>query len=271
MRISARIPVAAALLLVLTSGLGCRKLKERDRLVKGINEFKAGRYEKAIDFFQEAVAIDPDDSMARLYLAAAYSNQVQEGTSPENMKAAQKALDQYNAVLKDNPNDVDALRQEASIYMKIHSYDLSKTADLKVIAAAPKDADAYYTIGNIDWTESYKNATTILGAAGLTDDGEGNVKMSKDVCAKMATANTALVNDAIKYLQKAIDVNPTYSNAIEMLNLAYRRKADLECGNDAARKADLAKADALVQQAIGARKENEAAKEKKLGGGVSMQ
>jgi len=271
MKISARIPVAAALLLVLAGTMGCRKLKERDQLVKGINAFKAGKYEVAINFFQNAVAIDPDDSMARLYLAAAYSNQVEEGTAPENLKVAQKALDQFDAVLKANPNDVDALRQEASIRMKIRDYETAKAMDLKVIAAAPNDADAYYTIGNIDWTLSYKNSMTILGAAGLTDDGEGNVKMSKDVCAKMVTANTTLVADAIKYLQKAIDVSPTYSNAIEMLNLAYRRKADLECGNDAARKADLAKADALVQQAIGARKQNEADKEKKLGGGISMQ
>ena len=55
------------------------------------------------------------------------------------------------------------------------------------------------------------------------------------------------------------------------LQLMYRRKADLECGNDAARKADLAQADTWVQKATGARKANEAAKEKKLGGGISMQ
>ena len=52
------------------------------------------------------------------------------------------------------------------------------------------------------------------------------------------------------------------------LNLTYRRKADLECGDDAARKADLAQADDWIAKATGARKANEAAKEKKLGGGV---
>jgi hypothetical protein len=55
------------------------------------------------------------------------------------------------------------------------------------------------------------------------------------------------------------------------MNLNYRRKADLECGNDDARKADLAQADMWVQRAIGARKANEAAKEKKEGGGIVMQ
>ena len=75
----------------------------------------------------------------------------------------------------------------------------------------------------------------------------------------------------MKYLQKAVNINPNYDDAMSYLNLTYRRKADLECGNDAARKADLAQADEWVQRATGARKANEAAKEKKLGGGVTMQ
>ena len=55
------------------------------------------------------------------------------------------------------------------------------------------------------------------------------------------------------------------------LNLTYRRKADLECPDDAARKADLAKADEWSQKAMGARKANELEKEKKHAGGVTMQ
>jgi len=52
------------------------------------------------------------------------------------------------------------------------------------------------------------------------------------------------------------------------INLVYRRKANIECGDDAARKADIAMADQWVQKAMGARKANEAAKEKKLQGGI---
>jgi tetratricopeptide (TPR) repeat protein len=272
MKISARIPVAAALLLLMGSGLGCEKLRERDQLVKGINAFKAGKYEVAIDFFQKAVAIDPSDSMAQLYLATAYSYQVVPNLdTPDNLKIAQKALDGFNNVLAKDPNDLGALKQVASIHRNIKQYDQAKADEQKVISLQPNDAEANYTIGVIDWTQAYKNATTILGAGGLTDDGEGNVKMSKDVCAKLSTANTALVTEAMKYLNRAVEINPNYDDAMQYLNLDYRRKADLECGNDAARKADLAQADAWVQKATGARKANEAAKEKKLGGGVSMQ
>jgi tetratricopeptide (TPR) repeat protein len=272
MKLSARIPASAALLLVLASTVGCTKLRARDQLVKGVQSFKSGKYEEAVDHFQKSVALDPEYDAARLYLATAYSYQVVPNLdTPDNLKIAQKALDGFQAVLDKNPTDLDALRQVASIDRNIKRYDQAKKDELKIISIKPTDAEANYTIGVIDWTEAYKNATTILGAAGMQDDGNGNPKKSKEVCAKLVAANTQLVDEALKYLQQAVNINPTYDDAMQYLNLTNRRKADLECGDDAARKADLAKADEWVQKASGARKANEAAKEKKLGtGGVTM-
>ena len=57
---------------------------------------------------------------------------------------------------------------------------------------------------------------------------------------------------------------------MQYLQLTYRSKANLACGDEAARKADLAKADEWIQKAMGARKANELAKEKKNAGGVEM-
>jgi len=271
MKLSARIPASAALLLVLVSTVGCAKLRARDQLVKGVQAFKSGKYEEAVNHFQTSVALDPSYTNAHIYLATAYAYQVVPGLdTPDNIKIAQKALDGFNEVLAEKPNDVDALRQVASIDRNIKRYDQAKADEIKIIGLKPDDADANYTVGVIDWTEAYKHATDILGSAGLQDDGEGNVKKSKDVCAKLVTANTDLVADALKYLQQAVNINPNYDDAMQYLNLTYRRKADLECGNDAARKADLAQADEWVQKASGARKANEAAKEKKLGGGVDV-
>ena len=271
MKNSGRIAVAASLLVLLSGATGCTKLRARDQLVKGVQAFKAGKFEEAVDHFQTSVNLDPGYSTARLDLAAAYSSQVlPDSDSPDNQKIAHQALDQFNLVLNNDPHDIIALRQIASIHRSIKQYDLAKADEAKVLAEDPNDSQAYYTIGVIDWTQSYKNAVTTLGAAGLTDDGNGNVKKSKDVCAKLQQLNTDLVNGALTNLQKAVDINPTYDDAMQYLNLSNRRKADLECTNDAARKADLAKADDWVQKATGARKANEAEKEKKLGGGVEM-
>ena len=269
MKLSARISASAALLVLLASTVGCAKLRARDQLVKGVQSFKAGEYEQAVDHFQESINLDPTYDAAKLYLATAYSYQVVPNlTDANNLKIAHKALDGFDEVLAKTPDDLGALRQEASIYRNIKEYDKAKAIEVKIIGLDPKDAEANYTIGVIDWTQSYKNATTILGAAGLQDDGNGNAKKSKDVCQKLVAANTTLVNEAMTYLQQAVNINPNYEDAMSYLNLNYRRKADLECGNDQARKDDLAQADMWVQKSMGARKANEAAKEKAAGGGI---
>jgi len=273
MKLIARIPVTAALLaLLLVSATGCNRLKARDQLTKGVQAFKNARYEEAVNHFQQSIALDPSYEDAKLYLATAYSYQVVPNLdTPENLAIAQKALDGFSAVLAKDPNDLTALKQMASIYRNIKKFDEAKEYEKKVIALAPNDAEAYYTLGVLDWIQSYKNATTILAADGLTDDGNGNVKKSKGACQKLQDANTTLVAEGLQYLLKAVEINPTYDDAMQYLNLTYRRKADLECGDDAARKADLDQSDQWNTKAMGARKINEKKKEEKSGGGVSMQ
>ncbi len=273
MKLNARIPATAALLaLTLGTATGCNKLKARDQLNKGVQAFKNARYEEAVSNFQNAIELDPSYENAKLYLATAYSYQVVPNLdSPENLKVAQKALDGFNSVLAKDPNDLTALKQIASIDRNIKKLDEAKAYEKKVIAIAPNDAEAHYTIGVVNWMQSYQNARNILAADGATDDGNGNPKKSKGACQKLQAANNSLVAEGLQYLNKAVEINPTYDDAMQYLNLTYRRKADVDCPDDNARKADLAQADQWSQKAMGARKQNEAAKEKKTGGGVTMQ
>lgn len=271
MKLIARIPAMAALLVLMASAAGCKRLLARDHLNKGVQAFKNARYEDAINHFQTAIELDPNYEPAKLYLATAYSYQVVPNLdTPENLKIAQKALDGFQVVLTKDPNDLTALKQMASIDRNIKKLDEAKEYEKKVIAIAPNDAEANYTIGVVDWMQSYKSAVTVLAANGLTDDGNGNPKKSKDACAKIQTANSALVAEGLQYLTNAVHINPNYDEAMQYLNLMERRQADIECGNDAARKADLDKADEWTKRAMGARKENELKKEQKIGGGVNM-
>jgi len=273
MKLIARIPVTAAMLaLLLGTVTGCNRLKARDQLNKGIQAFKNARYEEAVNHFQKSIELDPNYTPGKLYLATAYSYQVVPNLdTPENLKLAQKAIDGFQQVLANDPNDLTALKQIASIDRNIKKFDEAKEYEKKVIAIAPNDPEAYYTVGFVNWVLAYKNATTILAADGLTDAGDGNPKKSKGACQKLQAANTALVNEGIEYLNKAVELNPTYDDAMQYLQLTYRRKADLECGDENARKADMVKVDEWIQKAMGARKINEQKKEQKAGGGVTMQ
>lgn len=264
----ARIPVLAAatvsLLVVMT---GCRKLEARDQLNKGVQAYKATKYEQAIDHFQKAVALDPTYPMTRIYLATAYAQQVvPDLKTPENIKTANLAIDSFNDVLKKNPNDINSLKGIAGIYFEIDKYDEAKQEQKKVLEVDPKDAEAAYTVGVIDWRLAYSNAVKALASVGMQDKGDGNPKMPKKVCATLVQENGPLVQEGLDYLQKAVSLRPNYDDAMSYINLLYRRKADLECGNDAARKADVAQAEQWNDKAMGARKANEEKKSKGPGG-----
>jgi hypothetical protein len=143
---------------------------------------------------------------------------------------------------------------------------LAKEWQKKILVVDPNDPEAAYTVGVIDWTLARRNAVRELAAAGLQDLGDGNPKAPKPVCQKLVDENTALVNEGMDYLQKAVTIRPSYDDAMAYINLMYRRKADLECGNDEARKADLAQADQWREKTMGTRKANEEKKNQSPGG-----
>ena len=58
---------------------------------------------------------------------------------------------------------------------------MPRTWQKKVLAVDPKDPEAAYTIGVIDWTLAHENMLKALVPAGINDDGEGNVKAPKKV------------------------------------------------------------------------------------------
>jgi len=170
-------------------------------------------------------------------------------------------------VLAEDPSDVNSLKGVASLYYNIKELDKAKQWQLKVLAVDPKDPEAAYTVGLIDWTQAHANLLKILSPLGAVDDGAGNAKvLTKGACTQIQQENGPLVEDGLKYLNLAIENRPSYDDAMSYLNLIYRKKADVDCGNDAARKDDVAKAVDWNSKAMGTRKENEAKKDKGPGG-----
>jgi tetratricopeptide (TPR) repeat protein len=262
----ARLPVLTVVLLTMMVSLtGCDRLKARDQLNKGVEAFKAGKYEAAITHFQNAENLDPKLPTAKAFLATALSQNVVPGlTTPENLKTAQQAIDTFQQVLVEDPTDVNSLKGVASLYFNIKKLDEARDWQKKVLAIDPKDAEAAYTVGVIDWTQAHENLLKMLAN---NDDGVGNVKLlTKNNCTEIQKENAPLVEEGLKYLNMAIENRPGYDDAMSYLNLTYRRKADVDCGNEDARKDDVAKANDWSQKAMGTRKENEAKKDKGQGG-----
>jgi tetratricopeptide (TPR) repeat protein len=246
---------------------GCNQLAARDQLNKGVDAYKSAHYDEAIEHFQKATDLDPNLPMAKTYLATALAQNVVPGmTTPENMKNANQAIDIFKDVLATNPNDVNSMKQIAGIYFSVDKLEDAKTWQKKVLAVDPKDAEAAYTIGVIDWTEAHKNLLAALQPAGFNDDGKGNVKVPKKVMEPLVSQNAPLVDESLKYLKMAVDDRPNYDDAMVYMNLAYRAKADVDFGDKSAIDEDLAQAQDWSSKAMGARKLNEQKKNAEPGG-----
>jgi len=252
--------------MVLSMG-GCNRLMARDQLNKGVDAYKAAKYEEAIGHFQKATELDPSLPMAKSYLATALAQNVVPGlTTPDNLKNAQQAISIFQEVLTKEPDDVNSLKQIAGIYFSIKNFDEAKEYQKKVLAVDPKDPEAAYTIGVIDWTLAHENTLKALAAVNLNDDGEGNTKAPKKVLQDIKEENTPLITEGLQYLNQALANRANYDEAMSYMNLVYRRKADIDYADPAAVKADVAAAKDWSSKAMGTRKENEEKKEKGPGG-----
>jgi len=259
--------LAVALAGMVLSISGCNRLAARDQLNKGVEAYKGAHYEEAIGHFQKATQLDPSLPMAKSYLATALAQNVVPGLdTPDNLKTAQQAIDIFQDVLAKDPHDLNSMKQIAGIQFSIKKLDEAKDWQKKVLAEDPKDPEAAYTVGVIDWMVAHQNTLAVLVPAGINDDGVGNVKAPKNVMEPLKAKNGPLVEEGLQYLNQAVANRPNYDDAMAYLNLMYRRKADVDFGNEAARKDDVAKAEEWRTKAMGTRKANEEKKNQGPGG-----
>ena len=267
----ARITVLAVILAGMVFSMsGCKRLQARDQLNKGVEAYKGAHYEEAISHFQQATRLDPSLPMAKSYLATALAQNVVPGLdTPDNLQTAQQAIDMFQDVLNRDPHDVNSMKQIAGIEFSIKRLDEAKKWQKQVLVEDPKDAEAAYTVGVINWMAAHQNTLAALSTVGINDDGAGNTKAPKNVMAQIKSKNAPLVEEGLQYLNQAVQNRPNYDDAMAYLNLIYRCKADVDFGNAAAVKADVAKAEEWRTKAMGTRKDKE---EKKNQGpsGITM-
>jgi len=240
-----KIGLVFVLSLVVLATASCQKLQARDNLNKGIKAFREGRFEKAVEFFDNATKLDPELTNAELYLATAYAQQfIPDVDSPDNVKFAENAIKTFESVANKDPKNTSAVAGLAGMYQSLHKYDKAREYYKKQTEIEPDNPVPFYAIGSTDWILVYDKQNPLP-----------------------EEEKPALIAEGLEYIDKAIEKNPNYEEALTYKNLLLRQKALLT--------KDPKEAQALVDEAteyfnkaLAARKINE---EKKASAAASTE
>lgn len=256
MKTHARLVTVLAVAAALLGTAGCKKLEARDELNKGVTAYKNANYEQAIEHFKDAVRLDDDLKVAKLYLATAYRSQYVPGVdTPDNISMAQQALDGYREILERDPSDIGSITGTAWLYMQMKKWDQAREYYQRALKVDPNDPQLYYSIGFVDWSEAYENAAAVKAKSGLKVEDEMKSKQDQKVCAELRAKGGAMVDEGLKMLQTAIDKREDYDDAMAYMNLLYRRKAnDMTCDDPQARAEYVKIANDWSDKAMNARK-----------------
>jgi len=260
--------LAAVLISLPIMGTGCQKLQARDHLNKGVVAFKNAQYPEAVEHFKQAVELDPNFPTARLYLATAYMQQYIPGAdSEDNKKMADAAENTFKDVLKDNPKDTTAIAYLASLYLNEKRWDESKAWYDKLTTVDPKNAVGFYSKGFIAWSEWYPADGTARANLGMKLEDPGPIK-DKKVKEELKEKYSGVIEDGLKNLDMALQVDPDYDDAMAYENLLIRERADLADTKDEYEQ-QIKIANDWIDKAMAVKKEKTEAKQKTSGGIVA--
>ncbi len=257
MRCRLRIVAVAFVQLTSLSAVLLAQTTAREELNLGAQAYRQSKYDEAIQHFEKCVALDPENTVAHLYLATAYAQQYIPGAeTQENTRLAEHAIDHYQHVLDGNPVSsarINSTKGTAYLYLQMKKFDDSKKYYRMASDLDPDDPENYYSEGVIDWIQTYTPRQEVRARLGMKPE-DSLPMMHKGVCAEMKEKNAAVVQEGIDNFNKALRLRPDYDDAMAYMNLMYRERADIECDDPAARDADLKTADDWVDKTMATKK-----------------
>ncbi len=122
----------------------------------------------------------------------------------------------------------------------------------RVLTVDPRDKEAYYSLGVIDWMKWYPNLMRARAQLGMRPEQPGplsNAAVRQELLARYSP----MIADGIANLEKALEIDPQYDDAMAYINLLIRERADLRSTREEYRR-DVDVADQWVGKALAAKR-----------------
>jgi tetratricopeptide (TPR) repeat protein len=195
-------------------------------------EYNKGNYRNAQEFFKDASETDPNNPVTWLYLGATlvkdYKKEIDDAKKKE---LANKALEDYQTALSLASNNCVIVDNALSYIAVIHddmknNEEWRKTMELRATNQCMKKetrAQSFYGLGVNYWTCSYDQTTRYQDKALFNSDQFHYRKMdySPEALADRQKAQ-ACVTKGFEYFEKALEIDPEYTQAMFYKGLLYR-------------------------------------------------
>jgi Tfp pilus assembly protein PilF len=225
----------AVIVALATLGSGCeyaRKVIAKDKLNQGAIEYNKGNIKNAQVFFKDATETDPSSASAWLYLGATIVRDYRKEINEDKKKdLANQALEVYQKALSLASNNCVVVNNALSYIAVIHD-DTRNTDEWRktMLERATNQcmtketrAESFYGLGVNYWQCSYDQTTRYQDRAVFNADQFHYRKMdySPEALADRQKAQ-ACVTKGFEYFEKALEIDPEYTQAMFYKGLLYR-------------------------------------------------
>ena len=152
-----RIAIVLAVLVVSSSGCGViNRIRAKNQLNEAARSYREAHFEEAEDHARRALALDPNNKTAPLFIARIVHREYQPGIStPANIEKANRAIEEYKKILQIDPKNEEAYKAIASLLGAIKQDQKQREwiTQRAIDPNADKDkrAEAYVVLASKDW------------------------------------------------------------------------------------------------------------------------
>ncbi len=140
-------------------------------------------------------------------------------------QAGESAIADYKKILERDPGNVAAHAGIRRLYANMNKLDDARTWYQKQIETNPRNAEAYYSLGVIDWEQAHRPLTKLKSELGLElNDPIEPASRREGLCA----TTRPLIAEGMRMLNQAIQLKPDHHEAMSYLGLLYRVRADCQ-------------------------------------------
>jgi len=215
----ARIAIALAVLVAINSGCGViNRIRAKNELNEAARTYREGQFVEAEQHSRSALALDPNNKTAPLFIARTIHAQYKNGVpTPENLAKAREAIEAYRKILESDPANEEAYKAIAFLYerikedSKLREWIIARANDSRV--EADKRAEAYIVLASKDWNCSFQ--ITDLPSNKTTTATPGKVTVSYKKPKEQKDFDTAqmCVKRGLEEVENAVKFDPNSESA----------------------------------------------------------